>query len=337
MGALDNANCLMLFLMTHDIITRPLLGVLDIMDVKQEVKNYLYYCKYQKKLSQKSIKAYSIDLKQFVNYFDFDEKQCFTKTGISLYISELHKIFSPKTVKRKLASLRAFFNYLEFEEIVEKNPLRLIKTRFQEPKTLPKVISLEIIGQLLSAVHQEYDKAKTEYKKFSALRDVAIVEVLFATGMRVSELCSLKVEDVNLDSGCIHIMGKGNKERVIQIGNGEVLSILGEYYQANLARISLRGFFFVNRHSLRISEQSVRFMIQSFCVKAEISLKITPHMFRHSFATLLLEEDVDIRYIQHMLGHSSIQTTQIYTQVSTEKQRQILVAKHPRGRMLLKN
>jgi len=307
------------------------------MDVKQEIKNYLYYCKYQKKLSQKSIKAYSIDLKQFISYFGFEEEQSLMKTGICSYISELHKIYSPKTVKRKLASLRAFLNYLEFEEIVKINPLRLIKTKFQEPKILPKVIPLEVIEKLLLAVHQECEKAKTEYKKFSTLRDVAIIEVLFATGMRVSELCSLKVEDINLANGCIHIMGKGNKERMIQIGNGEVLSILSEYYQANLVRISQGGFFFINRHSSRISEQSVRFMIRSFCVKEGISLKITPHMFRHSFATLLLEEDVDIRYIQHMLGHSSIQTTQIYTQVTTEKQRQILTTKHPRNKILLKN
>jgi len=303
------------------------------MNVKKEIENYLYYCQYQKKLSQKSIKSYSIDLEQFINFFDLDDEQCYEKARICSYISELHKTFSPKTVKRKLASLRAFFNYLEFEEIVEISPLRRIKTKFQEPKVLPKVISLEIIECLLLAVHKEYDYAETEYKKFVALRDIAIVEALFTTGMRVSELCSLRVEDINLTNGCIHIMGKGSKERIIQIGNGEVLSILSRYYQANFGRISQGKYFFVNRLSSRLSEQSVRFMLRNFCVKAKISLKITPHMFRHSFATLLLEEDVDIRYIQHMLGHSSIQTTQIYTQVSTEKQRQILSEKHPRNKI----
>ena len=306
------------------------------MNIKQEIENYIHCCKYQKKLNQKSIKAYSIDLKQFINYFDSHE-QCLTKIGIRSYISMLHKTYSPKTVKRKLASIRAFFNYLEFEEILEINPLRRIKTKFQEPKVLPKVISLEIIEQLLHAVHQEYEHAKTEYKKFVTLRDVAIIEALFATGMRVSELCSLKVNDINLTNGSIHIMGKGGKERIIQVGNEEVLSILSEYYRSNLVRIDQGDFFFVNRLSTRISEQSVRFMLQNFCAKADISLKITPHMFRHSFATLLLEEDVDIRYIQHMLGHSSIQTTQIYTTVTTEKQRKILTTKHPRNKIMLKN
>ena len=305
------------------------------MNLQQEIENYLECCQYQKKLSQKSIKAYAIDLKQFVSFIGYKNEQCLTKVEILSYISELHKTYSPKTVKRKLASLRAFFNYLEFEEIIEINPLRRIKTKFQEPKVLPKVISLEIIEQLLSAVHKEYNHAKTEYKKFVALRDVAVIEALFATGMRVSELCSLRVEDINLANGCIHIMGKGSKERLIQIGNNEVLAILGEYYKTNAIRIRQGGFFFVNRLSARLSEQSVRFMLRLFCAKAGITLRITPHMFRHSFATLLLEEDVDIRYIQHMLGHSSIQTTQIYTQVSTEKQRQILSVKHPRNKITL--
>ena len=305
------------------------------MNMRQEINSYLNHCKSQKKLNQKSIKAYFIDLEQFILYFDYDEEQSLTKTGICSYISELHKTYSPKTVKRKLASLRAFFNYLEFEEVVEVNPLRKIKTRFQEPKVLPRVIPLEIIKQLLTTAYREYARSKTDYEKFAALRDVAIVETLFATGMRVSELCSLKGDDVNLDNGCIHIMGKGAKERVIQIGNDEVLSVLRSYYKLNMTRINQSGFFFVNRLSSRLSEQSVRFMLQDFCGKANITLKITPHMFRHSFATLLLEEDVDIRYIQRMLGHSSIQTTQIYTQVTTEKQRQILTAKHPRNKVII--
>jgi integrase/recombinase XerD len=305
------------------------------MNVRQEINSYLSYCENQKKLNQKSIKAYSIDLEQFISHFGSREEQCLTKTGICSYISELHKSYSPKTAKRKLASLRAFLNYLEFEEIVEVNPLRRIKTKFQEPRVLPRVIPLEIIKQVLSAAYKEHARSKTSYERFSALRDVAVIETLFATGMRVSELCSLKANAVNLDNGCIHIMGKGAKERIIQIGNDEVLSVLRMYNELNAARINQTGFFFVNRLSSRLSEQSGRFMIQDLCGKADISLKVTPHMFRHSFATLLLEEDVDIRYIQRMLGHSSIQTTQIYTQVTTEKQRQILTAKHPRNKVVI--
>ena len=202
---------------------------------------------------------------------------------------------------------------------------------------MPRVIPIKTIELLLATAYRECHQAKTECEKFVALRNIAVIEMLFATGMRVSELCSLKPEDVDLENGCIRIMGKAAKERNIQIGNNEVLSILRKYHEANQPRINQCGFFFVNRLSARLSEQSVRFMLQNLCNRADISFKITPHMFRHSFATLLLEEDVDIRYIQRMLGHSSIQTTQIYTQVTTEKQRQILTTKHPRNKIVIEN
>jgi integrase/recombinase XerD len=305
------------------------------MNINNELKRYLDYCRHQKKLSQKSIKAYSIDLGQFVGHLDSAGECEITKAAICSYIAGLHDSCAPKTAKRKIASLRAFLNYLEFEEIIEVNPLRRIKTKFQEPKILPRVIPLGLIKKLIITAHKECRRARTDYEKFTTIRDLAIIETLFATGMRVSELCSLKTENIDLDSGCIHIMGKGKRERIIQIGNGEALSILRKYHDFNLSRISQEGFFFVNRQNTKISEQSVRFMLKTHCKRANIPLNITPHMFRHSFATLLLEEDVDIRYIQRMLGHSSIQTTQIYTQVTTEKQRQILTTKHPRNKFFV--
>ena len=131
--------------------------------------------------------------------------------------------------------------------------------------------------------------------------------------MRISELCSLHSYDVNLSEGVIRIYGKGDKERLIQIGNQEVISAVCAYQDSYAKQIEETGWFFLNRLGNRLSSQSVRFMINKYCQAAGIQLHITPHMFRHSFATLLLEEDVDIRYIQQLLGHSSITTTQIYT------------------------
>ena len=307
------------------------------MDMREEINKYLSYCVNQRKLSQKTAKAYSIDLEQFISFFGQSQDDCITKAGMCSYISELHNKYAPKTAKRKIASLGAFFNYLEFEEIVEVSPLRKIKTKFKEPRILPKVIPINLIESLLTVAHKQSLLAKTKQEKLTAWRDAAVIELLFATGIRVSELCSLKIEDIDLKNGCINVMGKGSKQRMVHVGSPDVLLILQKYHDANLANINKCGFFFVNRLSGRLSEQSVRFMLQNLCDKANISTKITPHMFRHSFATLLLEEDVDIRYIQKMLGHSSIQTTQIYTQVSTEKQRQILVVKHPRNKIFIEN
>ena len=149
--------------------------------------------------------------------------------------------------------------------------------------------------------------------------------------MRISELCSLKPSDVDLESENILIYGKGAKERIIQIGNPEVISALNLYQKEFSEDINMCGYFFVNRLNHRLSDQSVRFMINRYTKLAGITQHITPHMFRHSFATLLLEQDVDIRYIQKMLGHSSISTTEIYTHVSNTKQKDILIHKHPRN------
>jgi len=302
--------------------------------LKQTMENYLEYCEHQKKLSIKSIKAYKIDLEQLRLHTLSDDIP--VKADLSAFITHLHKNYLPRTVQRKIASFRAFFNYLEFEEILVENPLKKIKTKFQIPQILPRTIPLTIIESVLSVVYQELEQAKTAYASNTALRNAAAIELLFATGLRVSELCSLNEQYMDLKNGSIRIMGKGAKERVLQIGNQEVLSIVQRYADINAAEIRKTGYFFINRLSSRLSEQSVRFMIKRLCAKANVAQKITPHMFRHSFATLLLEEDVDIRYIQRMLGHSSILTTQIYTQVTIEKQRKILTAKHPRNKIIVK-
>ena len=151
--------------------------------------------------------------------------------------------------------------------------------------------------------------------------------------MRISELCSLKPSDIDLENNTVLIYGKGSKERILQLGNPEVIAALILYQETFQADISCCGYFFVNKFKRKLSDQSVRYMINRYAGLAGIEQHITPHMFRHSFATLLLEQDVDIRYIQKMLGHSSISTTEIYTHVSNNKQKDILVNKHPRNLM----
>lgn len=151
--------------------------------------------------------------------------------------------------------------------------------------------------------------------------------------MRISELCSLTLDCLDLSTYIIKIYGKGSKERLIQICNKNIQNLIDQYCKEFQFELSYKKFLFINRLGNRLSEQSVRNMITNYAERANISLHITPHMFRHSFATLLLEEDVDIRYIQQMLGHSSITTTQIYTHTSINKQKNILSAKHPRNKL----
>lgn len=294
------------------------------------IEEYLNYCKTQKRLDHKTIKAYRIDLTQFSNFFKDSNIQSFSVSDIESFIGYLNENFKPKTAKRKLASLKALFHYLEYKNIIEANPFNKIRTKFREPLLLPKTIPLYTIETFLAVIYHANSLAYTTYRKKRTLLDIAIIETLFSTGIRISELCGLKYTDVNLHDASIRIYGKGSKERIIQIGNDDVILLLNRYKDNFQSEIENSGYFFVNPNATPISDQSIRRMINKYCSLAAIDLHITPHMFRHTFATCLLEADVDIRYIQEMLGHSSITVTEIYTHVALSKQKDILTTKHPR-------
>lgn len=292
--------------------------------------NYLDYCKYQKRLDEKTLKAYRIDLTQFTNQISVNDLLAITPDLLEKFIGQLHQNYKPKTVKRKIASLKAFFHYLEYRELIVQNPFNKIQIKFREPVILPKTIPLHTVEMLLCAIYKYRKNAKTVYQQRNAVRDAAVIELLFATGMRISELCSLRLQNVNLYDRTILIYGKGSKERKIQIGNEDVVRILTEYQDIFQKQMQECQHFFVNQNGTALSDQSIRRMIHKYTRLATIELHITPHMFRHTFATSLLEADVDIRYIQEMLGHSSINVTEIYTHVAMAKQRDILMTKHPR-------
>lgn len=242
----------------------------------------------------------------------------------------MHQQYAPKTVKRKIASLKALFHHLEYKEIILHNPFAKLQLRFREPIILPKTIPLPTIEVLINTIYEQYYNASSNYRKKASLRDIAVIELLFATGIRISELCTIPYQNIDLQNNIIIINGKGAKERLIHICNEHVISILIKYYSKFGTAIHSCGYFFVNNIGNPLSDQSVRNMINRYCHLAGIRQHITPHMFRHSFATLLLEQNVDIRYIQTMLGHSSINVTEIYTHVTMTKQKDILKDKHPR-------
>lgn len=299
-------------------------------DLQTHTGNYLEYCQHQKRLDAKTLKAYRIDLTQFNSHFPSADLSELSPDNLEHYIATLHQKYKPKTVKRKIASLKAFFHYLEYKDLIDRNPFNKMQIKFREPTILPKTIPLHTVEVFLSTIYKQRKAARTTYQQRNALRDVAVIEMLFATGMRISELCSLEEHSVNLYDRNILIYGKGSKERKIQIGNDDVINILTEYKENFQAEIRNCNHFFANQNGSALSDQSIRRMINKYTKLAAIELHITPHMFRHTFATSLLEADVDIRYIQEMLGHSSINITEIYTHVAMAKQRDILTTKHPR-------
>ncbi len=301
-------------------------------DLQNWISQYLLDCKYQKNLDAKTLKAYRIDLEQF---FAMISQNCqeLTKEGLMEYISDLHQRYKPRTVKRKIASVKAFCSYLVYEELIGVNPFSRLRLKLNPPLILPRTIPLPEIEAILTAVYRTREHAKTSGQRKFILRDIAVLELLFATGIRVSELCTLQYEDVQLGEGEIKIYGKGAKERFVQIANSDVLNALYLYQETFKDAIEQTGAFFVNRFQKPLSAQSVRGIVTKYSKLAGVKNHITPHMFRHSFATLLLDEGVDIRYIQQLLGHSSIVTTQIYTHVAGKKQRDILSEKHPRNKI----
>lgn len=302
-------------------------------NITVEIQKYLQFCAQRKNLDHKTIKSYSIDLRQFTEFICENNLLWISKNSIEKYIDSLHNTLKPKSVKRKIASLKAFFHYLEVEEIIEINPFHKIQIKYKEPFILPKTIPLKTIEIIMNYAYLVRNRQNTSLGKKIALRNTLILELLFATGMRISELCSLTTEQINFSDYIIKIYGKGSKERLIQICNKNVQNLLDEYRREFDFELKNYDYFFINRLCNRLSEQSVRNMINTYSKSAGVPIHITPHMFRHSFATLLLEEDVDIRYIQQMLGHSSITTTQIYTHTSINKQKNILSTKHPRNKL----
>lgn len=299
-------------------------------NIKKNLNNYLNHCTTQKRLDEKTIKAYRIDLSQFINKTNIISVDQLDICTLEKYIAFLNNTYKPKTVKRKLASIKAFFHYLEYKDIIDFNPFNKIAIQLREPIILPKVIPLNTIEHFLATIYKQIHQADTPYKRKNALRDAAVSEMLFSTGIRISELCSLKSKDINLSAGTVLIYGKGDKERRLHIGNEQVINILQQYKNEYNSEINICKYFFVNQSGRVLNDQAVRRMLNKYCNLASIDLHITPHMFRHTFATSLLEADVDIRYIQEMLGHSSINITQIYTHVATSKQREILINRHPR-------
>ncbi|WP_299547441.1 tyrosine-type recombinase/integrase [Seonamhaeicola sp.] len=300
--------------------------------MKTHMTAFIFHCRIEKKLSNKTIKAYETDLKQFAHFIGSKNTKAIGKTELKAYFLHLSH-FSRKTIKRKIATLKAFFSYLEFEELIEHNPFRKVRIKIKDDLILPKTLSVPEIEQILKTLYQSKN-AISDLKSYTykeVIRNIAVIELLLASGIRVSELCSLKRSNITPDFSLIKIQGKGNKERTIPITNTATQAALKANYKHFRPSIKKQSHLFINRFGNPLSEQSVRLLVKKLSKAARIQRNITPHVFRHSFATLLLEGGADIRYIQHLLGHSSIMVTQIYTHVNERKKTELLISKNPRN------
>ena len=285
--------------------------------VEQVISDFLFHCQYEKNLNEKTIYAYRSDLYMFKRYIhELYPSVVFEQVSKDMLKTYLQHIstYKPKTVKRKLASLKALFNYYDFEHDDFLNPFRKLRIRFKEPYVLPTVMTCNEVKEILKYLYKlRADNPDTgDYAYKAQTRDIAVVELLFATGIRVSELCELSCDAVDLKQATIKVFGKGSKERVIQICSVEVLKILRQYQRL----FAPSECFFINRLGNRLSSQSVRLLIKRCREETGIGKKITPHVARHTFGTTVtLANNVPLQDVSVMLGHASTRMTQHYARV----------------------
>lgn len=292
-------------------------------------ERYFNYCSLQKNLDFKTVKAYKIDLKQFEDFLSANGLQL-SRSSIELYIEKLSTTQKPASVKRKFASLRAYLRFLSYADLLETNPIEKVKLHLRQEIMLPRTIEKCALEAIFTEAYQELNSCRTPKARFYALRNVAVLELLFASGVRVSELCHLTTDALNLKEKHMRIMGKGARERKIYISSPQVIELLTLYERQRSGLKVQCPYFFINRDGKRFSEQSVRFLIQRYEKAVGSDKHYTPHMFRHSFATYLWDNCGDIYAVKNILGHSSVRTTERYVHASYAHQIEVLTAAHPR-------
>ncbi|NPC93149.1 site-specific tyrosine recombinase XerD [Bacillus sp. WMMC1349] len=296
--------------------------------MKVHIKDFIHYAVVERGLSHNTVVSYERDLISYVTYLEEIEHLTSVDQVTRLHIIQFLKYLqdagkSGKTIVRHLASIRAFHQFLLREKVANQDPSIHIESQKTE-RTLPKVLSLEEVETLLNT-----PKLTSPF----GYRDKAMLELLYATGVRVSEMIELKLSDVHLSMGFIRCFGKGRKERIVPLG--EAASHAVEEYlskaRGKLLKKNTEDALFLNHHGKQISRQGFWKNLKKIALEAGIQKELTPHTLRHSFATHLLENGADLRAVQEMLGHADISTTQIYTHVTKTRLKDVYKKYHPRA------
>ena len=277
-------------------------------------------------LSENSIFSYSYDLKKFQSYLVRNKKDFLeVKTeDISNFLKEQRKKkISSRSLARAVAALRQFYRYLKEENRLENNPVDKIQTP-EVKKSLPDYLTLAEINDLFSNIRED-----DSYE----LRDKAIFELLYSSGLRISEACNLRMDDVDLDNMFLTIRGKGGRERLVPFG-AKSLAILRKYLESardEILKERFSDYLFISKKGDFLNRKSVWRLLKKYLARTKIKKDITPHTFRHSFATHLIENNADLRSVQELLGHIDISTTQVYTHLASRTLKEVHKKFHPRG------
>ncbi|RJP29794.1 MAG: site-specific tyrosine recombinase XerD [Candidatus Omnitrophota bacterium] len=294
--------------------------------MKELIDVFLNYLSVERGLSRNTIVSYREDLENYIRFLEKNNITVLSKASkndiVNFMLHQRGRGISPTSIARRLAAIRMFHRFLVRERITKADPTVLIDSP-KLWKRIPETLSVNEVESIIS---------QPNLRTTQGIRDRAILEVLYATGMRVSEASNLKSGDINFEVGFLRCIGKGNKERIVPLGSKAIVS-LKRYLEVGRPKM-LKGrtcdFIFLSRSGSRISRQSLWKMIKKYAKDARIKKQIKPHMLRHSFATHLLEHGADLRSVQEMLGHSNISTTQIYTHVNKDRIKMIHKMYHPR-------
>jgi len=291
--------------------------------MRQLLKKFLDYLSLQKNCSANTVKGYRRDVLQFINFLKKKKINSFKSISYENLLSYLGYLrnygYSETTIGRKVASLKSFFKFLSARKIIKSNPVALLSSP-KKPDRLPDFLTVEEVEKILNIPSE---------KNWQSLRDKAILELLYSTGIRVGELTSLKIGDIDFFQELIKVKGKGKKERIVPVGS-YALKALIEYIEKRPDK--KEKSVFLNKYGKPLTERSVERIIDKYSKKAGIGKKITPHTFRHTFATHMLDRGADLRTVQELLGHERITTTQIYTHLTVEKLKEFYNKTHPRAR-----
>lgn len=294
--------------------------------MQEFIDTFLSYLSVERGLSRNTIVSYKQDLDSYMSFLSAGAVSALSKTSrndiVDFMLSQKERGIGANSIARRLAAIKSFYRFLVRERILKNDPSSLIETP-KLWKRVPETLSLQEVEALL---------LQPDQRNSQGLRDKAILEALYATGMRVSEAVNLKVSSVNLDIGFLRCIGKGNKERVIPLGRKAAQAIRHYVEKARPRLLGKREseFLFLSRFGKNISRQSLWKIIKKYARKARIKKSLKPHILRHSFATHLLERGADLRSVQEMLGHANISTTQIYTHINKDRLKTIHKMFHPR-------
>jgi integrase/recombinase XerC len=286
--------------------------------LKKQIEKFLIYLKAEKAVSPHTLKAYTEDLREFDQFIDKKPKNI-DNLDIRTFLASLyHRKLKKSSISRKLASIRSFFKYLHREGHVKSNPAKLVASP-RVPKNLPKFLTIDEIFSLV-------DTPKGE--TFKPARDRAIIELLYSCGLRVSELTSLDISDLDIKEKIIRVKGKGRKERIIPVGT-KAMEAIKNYLPERISLKKKSPGLFLNNRGGRLTQRSVRRILLQYSRMINLTGDLSPHTLRHTFATHLLHEGADLRSIQELLGHSSLSTTQKYTHLDIRQLTEVYDKAHP--------